>query len=377
MKSDKQRLVSTEPAWSTYIHAKGAALGMPVAGNFELTGRCNFGCKMCYVHNSDGSDELSAEQWIEIGRQAAEKGMVFLLLTGGEPFLRKDFKEIYLALKKLGLLISINTNGSLIDDEMFDFLTENPPLRMNISLYGSSNETYTSLCGKPMFDVVSQNIIRLHEAGISIRVNGSITPYNASDIKKLYQLAEQWNVPLKATTYMFPPVRVNGCKYGEAQHRFSAEEAAKYMLQCKEQYLTPSRLAENNEELFFDDEDCVGSGEHMRCRAGSTAFWITWDGRMLPCGMFPSEGFSVAEYGFWGAWQAVRGFSNSIFLPEKCSRCSHKKNCPACAAACLAETGRTDVVPDYICEMTSTLSKMTGKKYGYAAKNESSIEKSN
>ena len=141
MKSDKQRLVSTEPAWSTYIHAKGAALGMPVAGNFELTGRCNFGCKMCYVHNSDGSDELSAEQWIEIGRQAAEKGMVFLLLTGGEPFLRKDFKEIYLALKKLGLLISINTNGSLIDDEMFDFLTENPPLRMNISLYGSSNET--------------------------------------------------------------------------------------------------------------------------------------------------------------------------------------------------------------------------------------------
>ena len=202
MKSDKQRMVSTEPAWSTYIHVKGAALGMPVAGNFELTGRCNFGCKMCYVHNSDGSDELSAEQWIEIGRQAAEKGMVFLLLTGGEPFLRKDFKEIYLALKKLGLLISINTNGSLIDDEMFDFLTENPPLRMNISLYGSSNETYTRLCGKPMFDVVSQNIIRLHEAGISIRVNGSITPYNAGDIKGLYQLAEQWNVPLKATTYM-------------------------------------------------------------------------------------------------------------------------------------------------------------------------------
>ena len=97
---------------------------------------------------------------------------------------------------------------------------------------------------------------------------------------------------------------------------------------------------------------------------------------MLPCGMFPSEGFSVAEYGFWGAWQAARGFSNSIFLPEKCSRCSHKKNCPACAAACLAETGRTDVVPDYICEMTSTLNKMTGEKYGYAAKNESFFEKS-
>ena len=171
MKSEKQTMVSTEPVWSTYIHAKGAALGMPVAGNFELTGRCNFGCKMCYVHDSDGTDELSTDQWIEIGRQAVEKGMVFLLLTGGEPFLRKDFKEIYSALKKLGLLISINTNGSLIDQDMFDFLSENPPLRMNISLYGCSNETYARLCGKPVFAVESRKSIRLQEGGISVRMN--------------------------------------------------------------------------------------------------------------------------------------------------------------------------------------------------------------
>ena len=364
MKSEKQTMVSTEPVWSTYIHAKGAALGMPVAGNFELTARCNFGCKMCYVHDSDGTDELSADQWIEIGRQAVEKGMVFLLLTGGEPLLRKDFKEIYSALKKLGLLISINTNGSLIDQDMFDFLSENPPLRMNISLYGCSNETYARLCGKPVFDVVSRNIIRLHEAGISVRINSSITPYNACDIKGLYKFAEQWDLPLKATTYMFPPVRVNGCKYGEAEHRFSAEEAAGYMMQCQEQYLTPERLAENYEEIFFEDEDCAGSDEHMRCRAGSSAFWVTWDGRMLPCGMFPSEGFAIAEHGFEGAWQAVRAFAKSIVLPEKCGRCSHKRKCPACAAACLAETGRTDVLPDYICEMTSTLNRMIAEKYG-------------
>lgn len=365
MKSNKQSMVSTEPAWSNYIHAKGAALGLPIAGNFELTARCNLGCKMCYVHGSDGSDELTADQWIEIGRQAVEKGMVFLLLTGGEPFLRKDFKQIYSALKKMGLLISINTNGSLIDQEVFDFLTENPPFRMNISLYGCSNETYMRLCGKPMFDVVSRNIIRLHEAGISIRMNSSITSYNACDIKELYQFAERLNVPLKATTYMFPPVRVNGCKYGEAEHRFTAEDAAEYMLKCQEQYLTPSRLADNYEELFFEDEDCFGAGEHMRCRAGSTAFWVTWDGRMIPCGMFPTEGFAIAEHGFWGAWQAVREFSKNILLPEQCGKCSHKTKCPACAAACLAETGMTDVKPEYICEMTRTLNKLTAEKYGH------------
>lgn len=370
MTSDKQTMGSAEPAWSTYIHAKGAALGIPVAGNFELTARCNFGCKMCYVHNSDGTDELTAEQWIDIGRQAAEKGMVFLLLTGGEPLLRKDFKQIYSGLKKLGLLISINTNGSLIDREMFDFLTENPPLRMNISLYGCSNETYTRLCGKPMFDTVSRNIIRLHEAGISVRINSSVTPYNACDIEGLYKFAEQLNLPLKATTYMFPPVRVNGCKYGEAEHRFTAEEAAEYMLQCQEQYLSPDRLAENCEGIHFEDEDCAGADGHMRCRAGSSAFWVTWDGRMLPCGMFPIDGFAISEHGFEGAWQAVRRYTKSILLPEKCGRCSHKGKCPACAAACLSETGRTDVKPEYICEMTGALSEITAAKYGNAAKNE-------
>lgn len=363
MKINRQQMISTEPAWINYMHAKGAKLGLPVAGNFELTGRCNFGCKMCYVHNSDGSDELTDDQWIEIGRQAVENGMLFLLLTGGEPFIRKDFKRIYTELKKMGLIISINTNGSLIDDEIFEYLVENPPFRMNVSLYGSSNETYMRLCGKPVYETVSQNIIRLHEAGISIKINASITPYNASDIEQLYSFAEQLGVPLKASTYMFPPVRVNGCKYGEAWHRFTADEAAEYMLKCQEQYLTPEKLADSYEEIVFEDEDCCNEENHIRCRAGTTAFWVTWDGRMLPCGMFPVEGFRLSEFGFEESWKGVQKFSKNILLPEECGRCSHKKRCPSCAAACLAETGKTDVKPEYICNMMNELNRITANKY--------------
>ena len=121
MSQGTNRAARTEPMWSTFIHAKGARLGLPIAGNFELTSRCNFQCKMCYVHDQKNVD-LSAEEWISIGKSAVDQGMVFLLLTGGEPFLRPDFCEIYEALYKMGLLISINTNGSLIDDSMFAFL---------------------------------------------------------------------------------------------------------------------------------------------------------------------------------------------------------------------------------------------------------------
>ena len=117
--NQKQSQSAVEPAWSRYIHAKGARLGLPIAGNFEITSRCNFNCKMCYIHDNAAQGELSAAEWIEIGRQAAGAGMVFLLITGGEPLIRKDFPEIYLGLKKLGLLISINTNASLLTDELF------------------------------------------------------------------------------------------------------------------------------------------------------------------------------------------------------------------------------------------------------------------
>lgn len=364
MNEEKKRLTEVEPRWSSYFHAKGNALGLPVAGNFELTTRCNFSCKMCYVHENENKDELTAEEWIELGRSAASAGMVFLLLTGGEPFIRPDFKEIYSGLKKLGLLISINTNGSLLDDDMIAFLAKDPPLRMNISLYGASDETFSDLCGQPSYERVTENIKKLISAGIQVKINSSITPYNACDIEGIYRFGDEVGVPVKATTYMFPPVRVNGCKYGTAPHRFTPEEAAAYMLKCQEQYLTPEQLANSYIEDAGDEDECTdGIGDKMHCRAGKTAFWVTWDGRMLPCGMFPMEGYKISEHGFMGAWKKVREFCSEMRLPAKCSNCKYKTKCAACAAACITETGSTSEVPEYVCKMTHMLDALKERKY--------------
>ena len=261
-----------EPLWSSFIHAKGSRLGLPIAGNFELTNRCNFRCKMCYVHE-DCEDGLTADEWIQLGETARDKGMVFLLLTGGEPFLRKDFREIYTALIDMGLLISINTNGSLIDDDMFEFLVKHPPLRMNISLYGTTDEAYRNLCGNPSAKMVMHNIERLHKAGIAVKINSSVTPYNVGEIENIHAFAKELGVNVTATTYMYPPVRINGCRYGQSHARFDAEDAAKYMLKCREQILSPEQLKNAADGVMPDDELCVSeTGENMRCRAGKTAF---------------------------------------------------------------------------------------------------------
>lgn len=355
-----------EPIWSNYIHAKAKALGIPVSGTFELTSRCNFNCKMCYIHNEDNVQELSAAEWIEIGRKAVHKGMVFLLFTGGEPFLRKDFCEIYSAIRKMGVLVSINTNASLLDDKMIEFLKNEPPLRMNITLYGCSNETYMKLCGRPVFEQVVKNVIKLREAGIQVRLNASITPYNCQDIEGMYKLADKIKVPLKATTYMFPPVRVCWGNVGKNKHRFTSSGAAEYMLKCQEQYMSASELASGYEKEISEEEnnsfEC--EGEPMKCRAGKSAFWITWDGRMLPCGMFADEGYSVKTQGFEMAWENVKAYTDAIRLPAECTGCALRKKCAVCAASCFAETGSSDIRPEYICNMTKKLERIRKNRYG-------------
>ena len=152
--------MSTEPRLSAYLHARACAKGIPLAGNFELTARCNFNCRMCYVHLTPEEQrrrgaELTADEWLAIAEQARSQGMLFLLLTGGEPLIRTDFRYLLTELKKMGLLVSVNSNGSLIDRDWLDFFRHEPPFRFNITLYGGSEETYERLCGRPMFGRVT------------------------------------------------------------------------------------------------------------------------------------------------------------------------------------------------------------------------------
>ena len=129
------------------LTARANRLGIPLHGTFELTSRCNFSCRMCYVHNMQNSAELkkrelTAAQWLEIAEEAKRCGTLFLLLTGGEAMLREDFAEIYCKLSVMGFRIVVNSNGSMLTDEILDCFRKYPPGRVNVSVYGASEETY-------------------------------------------------------------------------------------------------------------------------------------------------------------------------------------------------------------------------------------------
>lgn len=365
----------TEPYLSTYFHQKGRRLGLPIAGNFELTARCNFNCPMCYVHmTSDEIEkkgrELTASEWIELAEAAKNKGMLFVLLTGGEPFVRKDFFEIYRAMKEMGLMVSINSNGSMLEGEILEKLLADPPFRINISLYGGCNETYQRMCGLPMYDKVLENIIVLKEQGVDVRINLSITPYNCEDIARIYEIAAQHEIPVKASSYMYPPIRLEKETEGYG-NRLSPIDSARYSVEWDRLRFTEEEFKERarnmKNRIAVETSECAAEMETdpkagVTCRAGSTSFWMTWDGQMRPCGMMPGPTAYPLEVGFEDAWDTIREETKKIRQPAKCINCSKKGVCGVCAAVCVAETGAFDQVPEYMCERTENIIKMTWEK---------------
>lgn len=366
--------------YSDYLFAKAEEWGIPLSGTFELTARCNLDCKMCYIHKreNDGlarSCEWGAEQWLSVARECQQAGLLHLLLTGGEPMLRPDFKEIYTGCRRLGLMVSVNTNATLIDDQMVDFLAADPPSRINITLYGASAETYGALCGDgSAYDRAVRAILALKQAGVLVKLNFSITPYNRQDGEQVYAFARQHGLPLQAATYMFPPVRA--CEKGcFAADRLTPEEAAWEQIVYDRSRFDPEELRQRWEQQLAGvrvsdpDGECQElPTERIRCRAGSSTFWLTYDGQLRPCGMMTQPSVNVRELGFAGAWNAIRAAREEILVPARCSSCDRKHVCDQCAALCFAETGQFDGVPDYMCEKTKSYLHLVQKELLRSAK---------
>ena len=343
----------SEPLMVRYLHGKGLREGRPVSGTFELTQRCNFGCEMCYVHDcKQKTDPLSAEDWLSLAQQAKDAGTVFLLLTGGEPLLRDDFEYIYRSLAKMGFLISINTNASLLGKytKLFDEL---PPTRINISLYGGDDSTYGKLCRNNAFDDVMNSIKQMKNLGISMRLNTFFTPENIDDYKKIADISKELGIPMKPTTYAYPPIRLGQKK---EELRFLPEKAAEYIFLIDEYRFDKDFFLERSKKLLALPD---GPTENkVRCRAGRASFWITADGIMRPCGMMPEPDSKPLVDGFEKAWQDIRTKTEQIRLPEECLSCKYSGICNVCAAMCKAETDDFGKVPEYVCRMTKHLFKL-------------------
>jgi len=183
---------------------------IPLNGAFELTSRCNFNCRMCYVHDKSEDKslirrELTADQWIGIAEDAREAGMLNLVLTGGEIFLRSDFKDIYERLSRMGFKITLYTNGSLIDETKAKWLGRIPPTSMEITLYGASADTYEKMCGNAAgYERTIKAVDMLMADGVNLELKMTVTHDNMGDMEQIAEFAYKRGLPLSIVDYLFP-----------------------------------------------------------------------------------------------------------------------------------------------------------------------------
>jgi len=334
----------------------------PAHGAFELTGRCNLRCRMCYVREAAGdmaeaAREMPASAWLELARQAVDNGMVFLLLTGGEVFLRRDFFEIYEPLTQMGLVLALFTNGTLITKDIASRLAQAPPSRTEITLYGATKATYEAVTGVPnSYAACCSGIEALVSRRIPLGLKSTITKQNVGELEAMRQMAHNWGVPFSASWLLAK--RPDGGRSDVESCRLSASE-------CVALEASDRASAEEVTEAALRAGAAGAHRENFYCQAGKAAFVINSAGEMNVCLVLNRPAAGPLVTGFPEAWSEVQRYVDSAPpAAAECRSCKVLGYCGRCPAWSLMETGTlTEPVP-YLCEIAHARTERYGQGSG-------------
>ena len=199
--------------------------GKPVQGQWELTYRCNLNCIHCCVVEDETRKELAFSEITGIIDEIYREGCLWLCFTGGEPFMRDDFIDIYAYAKDKGFLITIFTNGTLITAEIAGYLSRFPPFSMEITLNGITREIYERVTRVPgSFNLAMDGIRSVTEKGIPLVLKSNGMTVNHCEILEIKKYTESL---LGKGRYRFDPVimpKINGSREPRSEERRVGKE---------------------------------------------------------------------------------------------------------------------------------------------------------
>lgn len=349
--------------------AFAASQHVPLGGTFELTPICNFKCKMCYVRldkpqmDAIGS-ELTAYEWIGIAREAINAGTLNLLITGGEPLIRNDFTEIYTALSSMGFIIKLNTNAALVTPEIIKLFSKYPPTATSVTLYGANPDTYENICGDANgFDKTIRGLELLSKIPTELEVRTTFIKDNMHELDQLRTIAKRYTNRFGINTGVFKSVRgavsdVEACRMTPSQISDVVDSNMKYYDDLNsgnelDIFLNTVEKSTTEKDYGFKLPPTV-----LTCLAAKAIYWITWDGKMLPCGCFSTPYTLPLKEGFLPAWKQLPDLLKDISRPLECTKCEIDDGiCPNCPAKLQAETGSFDGKSPYICAIAKERNK--------------------
>ncbi|MBM3130275.1 MAG: radical SAM protein [Chloroflexi bacterium] len=334
---------------------------VPLSFDLEITARCNNDCRHCYI-NLPANDanaraqELTVAEISNIADQAVKLGALWCLITGGEPLLRPDFADIYLALKRQGLLVSVFTNATMIRDEHRALWKKYPPRDIEATVYGVTRATYERVTRKPgSFDAFRRGLDALFDSGVRVRLKAMALQSNLDEFDAIAEFCRARTKDF----YRFDP-QLHGRFDGDAAR--NAEIRAERL--TPEQIVALERadekrftaLCDGEAKLINEEFNHIGCDHLFHCGAGNGSFNVSYDGKFRLCSSLWAEGTTYdlragtlreAWYDFVPRVRDLRSRKREFL--ETCRKCELVNLCLWCPAHAHLESGALDGVTPYFC----------------------------
>ncbi|OGW27487.1 MAG: radical SAM/SPASM domain-containing protein [Nitrospirae bacterium GWC2_42_7] len=331
---------------------------------WEITRRCNLRCVHCRSSSElEAKDhpDFSLEEAFRVLDDISDYAKPVVVLSGGEPLVRKDVFEIARYGTDKGLRICLATNGTLVTDEICLKIKDSGIRIVSLSLDGSEASVHDDFRNQKGAFAGTINAARLFkEHGIEFIVNSSFTKRNQEEIPKIYRLAKE----LGATAWYMFMIVPTGRGEEIMKELISKEEYEKildwhYDMEKEEDtmlvrptcaphyYRVVLQRSKEEGEKFKRRTLKFSTGGAKGCLAGQLICLIDVDGNVLPCSYFPKPAGNIKEKSFKDIWENSELFKDLRDFKKykgKCGACEFVNVCGGCRARAYSVYG------DYLAE---------------------------
>lgn len=308
---------------------------------WEITSKCNLNCIHCINNSgeSNQSDEFSTEEGLKIIEQLAELGCQTVVLSGGEPFIRKDWPIFAHKIQSMGMSLYFMTNGAIINDDDFDILKNLQNISLSFSLDGAVAETHDSIRGKKgAFDKLIKAIEKAVKNNFNVSVSTTINKKNFEELEKIITLSLKLGV------------KVHQVQLGKLQGRMPES----IVLDEKEYYSLAEQIVKlrkkYSNKMKIVEADCIGYYSKLSpeleittwtgCQCGLNIVCIESNGNIKGCPHRNDSEGNIKNTLLKDIWNDYNKFAyNRRFSQENlkgyCSKCKYGN---LCRGGCTANT---------------------------------------
>lgn len=326
--------------------------------SWNLTKRCNLRCPHCYMEaGKKADDELTTEECLALLDEMRLLGTEMVILTGGEPLLRKDIYEIARTASDLGLWVVMGSNGVLLDDRVARKMVECGVKGVAISIDSIDPEKHDGFRGGPNaweHSVRALDVCR--DNGLQTVVQTTVMDLNRDEIPRLLDFTREkgaWSFNLYFLVQTGRGQRMNDLSAADT------EEILAGLARVQDDYrplLVRSKCAPQFKRIAY--EQGLAGLESGGCMAGTQYCRITPEGDVTPCPYMTVVAGNVRRQSFTEIWRGspvLASLRDPGRLKGRCGACEYKELCGGCRCRAQASFG------DYLEEDPACPYEPTGK----------------